>query len=241
MNRPAAAYHAKFYRAGGTNRQLVSTVINVQLLTHLQPPRVVFPCCADGALALPLVVDTSPCISFNVDEQSPIMDRNGQVLGYMLLKSGAANKPPTAVPGPEDDGHAVMEVVVTLTEASGLFFASTTRGADSGSNSTGNVRALYSNFVPNACPSKTNVTADLQATADCTQRAATLRFDLPIGVVNCSAYSPEPHYRTFLMQLGVSVSTRVSCNPLWAMAWHGCPVSHGNCWVPARPTACAGR
>ncbi|KAG2435663.1 hypothetical protein HXX76_006865 [Chlamydomonas incerta] len=102
----------------------------------------------------------------------------------------------------------MLEVSIQLREASGLYFAKAPSA-----DAAGNVIAVTSRFLPDACPMVAHVMASEAATADCAGRKTKLDFAVPLALFNCSAYVLDDFYRGFFLQLRVYVATQPCALP----------------------------
>ncbi|KAG2501683.1 hypothetical protein HYH03_000185 [Edaphochlamys debaryana] len=191
-------------------------------------------------MALPLVVDDSPCASFNSDDGAPLIGNDGTVLGYALIRSGGS-KTVDATGEALADGSTMLQVSVTLTDDSGMYFALDVSG------STGNVETGMTSFMPNNCPADLPRIVRQNQTADCNRKKASLTFDVPTELFNCSALDPDPvSYRVFFLMVRVDMAPAKcasSSNSIWAGS-AGNTIRSGCSFITVtatcRPPTCAG-
>lgn len=84
----------------------------------------------------------------------------------------------------------MLEVSIQLRESSGLYFAKAPSA-----DAAGNVVAVTTRFLPDACPMVTHAISSEAATADCAGRKTKLDFAVPLELFNCSAYVLDDFFR----------------------------------------------
>eukprot|EP00198_Chlamydomonas_reinhardtii_P013842 XP_001703179.1 predicted protein [Chlamydomonas reinhardtii] len=130
------------------------------------------------------------------------MSRQGAVLGYVTVRSGAPRSAPR-----QPDGTTMLRLDVTLDgEADAQYVLAAprlTRGQDANATAMpANVYASLSRREPDACPS-TVPAHRAAAAADCGSRRASLVVDVPTSLFRCAA---EEEFRSFFVQVGVDLA-----------------------------------
>eukprot|EP00198_Chlamydomonas_reinhardtii_P002557 XP_001691893.1 predicted protein [Chlamydomonas reinhardtii] len=164
----------------------------------------------DDLSVAPVVIDESSCATFTADEYNPLVNANGSIMGFMTVRSSGA----TSVSQEE-----LLEVSIQLRESSGLYFAKAPSA-----DAAGNVVAVTTRFLPDACPMVTHAISSEAATADCAGRKTKLDFAVPLELFNCSAYVLDDFFRGFFVQLRVYVATE-PCAPPTSVIYAGPPVN----------------
>jgi hypothetical protein len=158
---------------------------------------------------VPLVIDDSPCVSFNADDSSPILDPDGRIVGYTTVHSN----------GYDSDGLSIMRVdLVTLNSGTFLYF-SAVNGSAAGSSAgasnrtAANVRAWIGTGLPDACPSANPFARQYGSSlaVDCNKRRATLDVSVPTSLFNCTVGTTEDFNIVFFLQIEVSLALQVRC------------------------------
>ncbi len=144
---------------------------------------------------VPLVIDDSPCVSFNGDDASPLLDSNDAIIGYTTVHSN----------GYDEKGLSVMRIDVVAVLAN-LYFGST----DAAVNGT-NVRAMLTTELPTKCPADADPSSKRQGVAvDCTKRRTTLDVSVPVDLFNCTTATTEDFEIVFFLQIEVELARSVS-------------------------------
>ncbi|KAG2501624.1 hypothetical protein HYH03_000129 [Edaphochlamys debaryana] len=185
-------------------------------------------------MALPLVVDSSACASFNSDDYLLIKSGTGEVLGYALVRSG----------GLAENNHTQLEVTANLNPESGLYFA-----LAEGEAAGGNLEVAFTENLVNGCPGTQPEVSRQKLTADCSKRRITRTFDVPPLLFNCSANGVsgfDDFFRVFFLQIGMALSP-APCASASQQLWAGAEANQlsascsfatvtGSC----RPSTCPG-
>ncbi|KAG2454181.1 hypothetical protein HYH02_001216 [Chlamydomonas schloesseri] len=185
-----------------------------------------------GSSIVPLVLDESPCVSFNADDSAPLLDSEGIIVGYATVHSN----------GYDSSGQAIMRLDVAAI-LQGLTFANanlSTAGSSSssGSNSTAtgagarNIRATISPDLPDACPSSAPA-RDLYTqgvAVACGKRRSTLDVSVPVSLFNCTAATTDDFTQVFFLQVEADM-TKQACGapttPFYAGSVHN--IISGGC------------
>ncbi|KAG2427762.1 hypothetical protein HXX76_012087 [Chlamydomonas incerta] len=199
---------------------------------------------------LPLVVDLSPCVSFQADDAAPLISlRDGAVLGYVTVRSGAEPGAPR-----RPDGSTLLRLDVSLLGPggagaggggggaaaaaggrSGVYLAQPRVLAHDGAHgqssvSQANIVAALSRRMPDDCPS-TVPASRVAAAVNCSVAAggsgagsasasAALLVSVPTALFRCGPGEQEEQFRSFFLQLAVDVSTQ-ACGPATGTAYAG--------------------
>ncbi|KXZ49983.1 hypothetical protein GPECTOR_18g139 [Gonium pectorale] len=183
---------------------------------------------------VPLVIDDSPCVSFNADDASPVLDHDGNIVGYTTVHSNAYDA----------EGLSVLRLdVVVLNFEVNYYFASV-----KSTNATSNIRAHLSTALPNGCPSTAPSLLSFSKglTVDCEKRRTTLDMSVPTSLFNCTTATTEDFSIVFFLQLEVDLAPQqcaASTKPFYAGGiYNAIPYGSGCSYVmvtaACKPSTC---
>ncbi|KAG2492155.1 hypothetical protein HYH03_009646 [Edaphochlamys debaryana] len=175
---------------------------------------------------VPLVMDTSPCISFQADDYAPLTTPLGGTVGYVTLRSGMRPNAPRS-----DDGSSLLRLDIVLDPAApaAAFAAAaptdlTRTGAGSGpQGAAANVVVALSRRAPDACPA-TVPAQMLTAAVDCAARSASLQVAVPTSLFRCLPSEADDVSRSFFLQVRVQLSDQ-ACGAVTRPAYAGAAVN----------------
>ncbi|PNH10098.1 hypothetical protein TSOC_003206 [Tetrabaena socialis] len=143
-----------------------------------------------------MVIDDSPCVTFNADDASPVLDGQGVIVGYTTVHSNKY----------DSQGLSVLRLDVVAV-MSNLYFASPNSSMLAGAT---NIRAKLSTDLPTACPSSGDPeeTYSQGVAVDCSKRRATLDISVPTQLFNCTSGTTEDFDQVFFLQLEVELASQ---------------------------------